>query len=183
MNPSIRPMERSDMDGILSTITAAFGAAKGPVICMLTWELIASDDAQPSLSIVAIEDKQVIGQVLFTNARLEGSEDDCPISILAPLAIRPEYQNKGVGGKLIKEGLKHLKKQGIRLVFVLGHPDYYSRHGFSPAGAQGFEAPYPIPEKNADAWMVQELAPDSLDSFSGNVICASALNEPEHWRE
>lgn len=176
-------MERSDMDGILSTITAAFGQSKGPIICMLTWELIASDDAHPSLSMVALQDEQVVGQVLFTHARLETAEEQCPVSILAPLAIRPEFQNKGIGAALIGEGLKLLKQKGIHLVFVLGHPDYYSRHGFSPAGAQGFDAPYPIPEKDADAWMVQELVPGSLEKHSGKVLCASALNEPEHWRE
>ena len=43
------------------------------------------------------------------------------------------------------EGLKQLAESGVDLVFVLGHPGYYPKFGFRPAGALGFEAPYPIP--------------------------------------
>ncbi len=91
--------------------------------------------------------------------------------------------NQGVGGQLIKEGLKLLSESGVELVFVLGHPEYYPRHGFKPAGALGFEAPYPIPDEHANAWMVQELRPGVIGSVSGKIICADVLNHPEHWRE
>jgi len=37
--------------------------------------------------------------------------------------------------------------------------------------------------EHADAWMVQALQPGVIDSVSGRVICADALNKPEHWRE
>jgi putative acetyltransferase len=76
-----------------------------------------------------------------------------------------------------------LSESGVELVFVLGHPDYYPRYGFKPAGVLGYEAPYPIPDEQADAWMVQELRPGVIDSVSGKVICADVMNQPEHWRE
>ena len=66
---------------------------------------------------------------------------------------------------------------------MLGHPWYYPRHGFTPAGILGFEAPFPIPEKDADAWMVQELRSGIIGTVSGKVVCCDALNKPEHWRE
>jgi putative acetyltransferase len=71
----------------------------------------------------------------------------------------------------------------VDLVFVLGHPAYYPRFGFSPAGARGLDAPYPIPQKNAEAWMVRELRPGVIGDCSGRVICADALADPEYWRE
>jgi putative acetyltransferase len=73
--------------------------------------------------------------------------------------------------------------KGVELVFVLGHPGYYPRHGFTPAGVLGFHAPYPIPEKNADAWMVQELHPGVIGRARGKILCADAINRPEYWRE
>lgn len=76
-----------------------------------------------------------------------------------------------------------MSESGVELVFVLGHPDYYPRYGFKPAGVLGYEAPYPIPDEQADAWMVQELRPGVIDSVSGKVICADVMNQPEHWRE
>jgi putative acetyltransferase len=68
-------------------------------------------------------------------------------------------------------------------VFVLGHPEYYPRFGFRPAGALGMDAPYPIPERHADAWMVQALRPGLLGQVRGTVRCADTLNDPRHWRE
>ena len=72
---------------------------------------------------------------------------------------------------------------GVGLVFVLGHPGYYPKYGFVPAGTRGFEAPYPIPPEHADAWMVQELQLGMIGSFMGQVECTDTLNDPKHWRE
>jgi len=87
------------------------------------------------------------------------------------------------GGRLIIEGLKQLKAAGVELVFVLGHSGYYPKYGFCAAGVKGFEAPYPIPQENSGAWMVQELHPGVIGHVSGLVICADALNDPKHSRE
>ena len=67
--------------------------------------------------------------------------------------------------------------------FVLGHPGYYPRFGFTPAGPRGIEAPFPILPKNEDAWMVLELAPGLVGKVKGKVIGADAMMRPEHWRE
>ena len=71
----------------------------------------------------------------------------------------------------------------MSLVFVLGDPGYYSRHGFSPAGIEGLDAPCSIPSEYADAWMVQALSPGVLERVSGQVVCADALHDPKHWQE
>ncbi|NIP71638.1 MAG: N-acetyltransferase, partial [Gammaproteobacteria bacterium] len=80
-----------------------------------------------------------------------------PSAILAPLAVHPDHQGRGIGGSLVREGLARLKGAGVELVFVLGYPAYYAKLGLSPAGEKGFEAPHPIPPESADAWMVQAL--------------------------
>ena len=103
--------------------------------------------------------------------------------ILAPLGVLPEYQKKGIGKRLIQEGLHQLKEAHVDIVFVLGHPNYYPRCGFQPANILGFEAPYPIPEEVADAWMVQELTPGIIGTVRGVIQCAKAMDKPEHWRE
>lgn len=85
---------------------------------------------------------------------------------------------------LIREGLEKLKELGTKMVFVLGHMDYYPRFNFTPdAGSLGFPAMYPIPAKHANAWMVQALSPDGLCQTTGRIICADALQKLEHWRE
>jgi putative acetyltransferase len=179
-NLIIKKATDPDLNDVLRIETEAFGHSKES---NLVNDLLNDDSAKPLLSLLAIDADEAVGHILFTKVRITGNEDALFAMILAPLAILPVAQGKGVGGKLIKDGLRKLSESKVDLVFVLGHPEYYPRFGFKPAGARGFETPYPIPEKDASAWMVQELRPGVIGNFSGKIICADRLNEPEHWRE
>ena len=176
----IREATEADLNDVLNVEKEAFGYDKE---AELVRDLLSDPSAKPLCSLLAVEDNKAIGHILFTTARLEGAQKDVSISLLAPLAVIPDFQKQGVGGKLITFGLQHLSKSGVDLVFVLGHIEYYPRYGFNPAGIQGFEAPYPIPPEHANAWMVQELRSGVIGSVSGKVKCADMLNKPEHWRE
>lgn len=176
----IREATDPDLDDVLSVEKEAFGYDKE---ANLVKDLLNDPSARPLYSLLAFNDDRAVGHVLFTSARLEGTQNDVSISLLAPLAVIPDFQKRGVGGKLIEHGLQHLADSGVDLVFVLGHPDYYPRYGFKPAGIKGFDAPYPIPEEHANAWMVQELRPGMMGKVCGKVRCADMLNKPEHWRE
>jgi putative acetyltransferase len=176
----IREASESDLDDVLNVERLAFGNDKE---AGLVRGLLDDASANPVLSLLAFDGDQAVGHILFTSARLTKSQNTPPIALLAPLAVVPDAQRQGVGGKLIARGLQLLSQSRVGLVFVLGHPEYYPRHGFEPAGCLGFEAPYPIPDEHANAWMVQALRPDVIGCVSGKVICADALNKPEHWRE
>ena len=169
-----------DRDDIRRIHTLAFGQ---PDEADLTIALIEDPTAAPVLSLFAFAEKQAVGHILFSNAQFSDAEPALSVKILAPLAVVPDYQNLGVGGMLIEDGLQRLREAGTDLVFVLGHPEYYPRHGFEPAGRRGLDAPYPIADEHADAWMVLALRPDILDTVSGTVKCADALDRPEYWCE
>jgi predicted N-acetyltransferase YhbS len=179
----IRPANEADLSVVLDIERRAFGDAEGPVIADLVAALVRDPTAAPLLSLMAEAHGQPVGHILFTTARITGKEASPPAAILAPLAVVPEAQRQGIGGRLIREGLRRLTRSGVALVFVLGYPDYYGRFGFRPAGAAGFDAPYPIPLANAEAWMVQERQPGVIGRIKGTVQCAAALDRPEHWRE
>ena len=176
----IREALDSDLADILLVERLAFGQDDE---AELVKNLLNDPSAKPILSLIALKDDRAVGHILFTSAHLSNTRHAASVVILAPLAVIPEVQKQGIGGKLIQRGLQLLSKSGIDLVFVLGHPEYYPHHGFKPAGQLGFEAPHPIPDEHADAWMVQALHPDIIGSVCGKVICAGALNKPEHWRE
>jgi putative acetyltransferase len=148
----------------------------------LVKELLADPSARPFLSLLAFQDNQAVGHILFTKLRLE-PDVSLSASLLAPLAVLPGHQGQGIGGQLIEQGFQVLSDSGIDLVFVLGYPNYYSRFGFESAGKLGFDAPYPIPEEVADAWMVKALKPNVLRPLKARVVCADALMKPEYWRE
>ena len=146
----------------------------------LVTELIDDPTAKPLLSLVAWQGDRAVGHIMFTAASLEGAPG-LSVSILAPLAVIHAWQGQGVGGGLIEEGVSRLARDGVELVFVLGHPGYYPRHGFSSAIPQGLLAPYPISPE--EAWMVRALRPGILGEVTGVVACARALDRPELWRE
>lgn len=157
----------------------AFG---GKVEAELVKGLIEDPTAQPAISFLAYKGDNPAGHVLFTRAYID-NHPGVTSFILAPLAVAPEYQNMGVGMKLVVEGIKALEKIKAGIVFVLGHVQYYPRFGFVPdAWSRGFMAPYPIPEKDKDAWMVKYLLP-GMEQMKGQVKCARIMDKPEYWRE
>lgn len=183
MKPPIREATPSGSEAITEVIRSAFPGPEGDDIAQLVLDLLVDPTARPLLSLVAEIDSRIVGHVLFTHVRLSPADRDVTASILAPLAVAQDFQGQGIGGELIEEGWKRATEAGTGLVFVLGHPGYYPRHGFAPAGVRGFEAPYPIPAEHADAWMVRAVSEGVLDRASGQVICADALMDPRHWAE
>lgn len=180
---NLRPSTDADAAAIDRVLLSAFGDREGPEIVVLVAGLLGDATARPALSLVAEIDDTIVGHVLFTRARLLPDQDHLAAQILAPLAVVAELHGGGIGGALVREGLRQLAASKVDLVFVLGHPEYYPRFGFRPAGAFGLDAPYPIPERHADAWMVQALRPGLLGGVRGTVRCADTLNDPRHWRE
>lgn len=114
------------------------------------------------------------GHVLFTKARPAEESNGIPLVLLAPLAVVPASQRRGVGRALIEHGVGLLASTGVQLVFVLEGPRYYRRCGFVPAISEGLLAPYPIVPQEAS--MVRPLVPDVLGAARGTVACAISSN-------
>jgi putative acetyltransferase len=176
----VRIVEASaaDLEDVLFVERAAFGADD---VAELVRELLDDPSARPLLSLLARDAERAVGHIMFTAARLADAARDVSISILAPLAVVPDAQRVGIGGRLIEDGIRRLRESGVELVFVLGHPEYYPRHGFEPAGRHRLAAPYPI--SPPEAWMVRSLSPGVIGSVHGSIVCAHAMDRPEHWRE
>ena len=177
----IRTSREDDLEQLDALLLQAFGVEEGPEIVQLVRGLLLDPGAQPRLSLVAAEEGAVVGHILFTRVTIPGAAVSA--QILCPLAVLPRYARRGIGGRLIGEGLRRLRTAEVELVFVLGHPDYYPRSGFHPAGVHGLDAPYPILPENADAWMVQELRDGVIGRVQGTVQCCDALDRPEYWVE
>jgi putative acetyltransferase len=176
----IRPALPDDHAAVLAIEAAAFGRSDE---AELVAALLEDPTARPFVSLLAELDGRAVGHVLFTAARVVDDGAVVPVSLLAPLAVVPEAQRRGVGLALIRAGVEALAALDVGLVFVLGHIDYYPRAGFRPALPLGLRAPYPIDPAVADAWMVLETRPGLLGAVRGTVQCADALMHPVLWRE
>jgi putative acetyltransferase len=121
----------------------------------------------PELSLVAILNGSIVGHILFSRVIIKSKNREVPALALAPMAVRPEHQNCGIGSQLIRKGLKECKRLGHGIVIVVGHPNYYPRFGFKSALAFGLKAPFDVPE---DVFLVREVIPGALDDVRGVVI-------------
>lgn len=162
----IRPEKPEDIASIHGITTRAF---QGEEEANLIAAIRASDYFIPELSLVAIDDTdQTVGHILFSPITIESTEDSksAKALALAPMAVIPEYQNRGIGSLLVQHGLAACKKLGYTVVVVVGHPGYYPRFGFRPARGYGLEAPFEVPDA---AFLVCELVPGALKNVRGMV--------------
>jgi predicted N-acetyltransferase YhbS len=122
----------------------------------------------PELSIVATKYNRIVGYILFTKINIRDSNGNLNESLaLAPLAVRPEFQNKGIGAGLVRKGLQLATGLGFKSVIVLGHKQYYPKFGFKPAATWNIKAPFNVP---LNTFMAIELEKNGLRNVSGTVI-------------
>ena len=110
----------------------------------------------PDLSLVAEIDEKIVGHIMFTRAKV--GEDT--ILVLAPLSVLPDYQGKGIGISLIKEGHKIADELGYEYSVVLGSQKYYPKAGYLPAHKFGIKPSFDVPSENFMAYKIKEGAPD-----------------------
>jgi putative acetyltransferase len=108
-----------------------------------------------------------VGHALFTRATVT-TEPGEEVSLLglAPVAVLPSRQGRGIGTELIEAGLERLRAEGHTAVVVLGRPSYYPRFGFVPASRFGLRWERDAPD---EAFMVVELSAGALSGIRGVV--------------
>ena len=113
-----------------------------------------------TISLVAIQDNKIVGHIAFSPVEVNKQErSSFEVIALAPMAVLPAFQNKGIGSQLIRAGLEECRRLGYGLVVLVGHPNYYPRFGFVPAEPKGLKCEFEVPD---EAWMVLELREGAL---------------------
>jgi putative acetyltransferase len=145
---------------------AAFG---GPDEADLVDKL--RDDEHALISLVAELDTGIVGHILFSRMWIREPTGVLISAVaLAPMAVLPGHQRRGIGGRLVRYGLELLRGRGEKIAIVLGHPEYYPRFGFSTQKADSLESPFP-----AEAFMAIELITGALDGIHGAVVYPPAF--------
>ncbi len=160
MNVTLRPECPEDRQSIWSVNHAAFGNdAEANLVDALR------QDGFAEVSVVAEIDDQIVGHILFSPISILASDQTVSGVSLAPMAVLPRHQRQGIGIKLVETGLQSCRDQGHQIAVVLGHPEFYSRFGFSSDLAQPLESPF----GGGDAWMAIELVAGALSGVTGSV--------------
>lgn len=151
----VRHALSADLGAVLEVHRAAFDSDVEP---RLVADLLASDDASPHLSVVAETDAGVVAHVLLTSGHAPGVPD-VRLSILAPLAVLPAHQNRGLGGAVTRFALEAAREREIDCVCVLGDPRYYGRFGFVARMPHGPWPPVALAAEHHWAWQSLWLGP------------------------
>jgi putative acetyltransferase len=159
MSPIIRPETTADHAAIREVNRLAFG---GEGEARLVDALREGGYARVSL--VAEAEGRVVGHILFSALRIATLRGNIEALALAPMAVVPSHQRKGIGSSLVREGLRTCREAGHRIVIVVGHPEFYPRFGFSAKRAEPFTSRYSGP-----AFMAVELVPNTLEGIEGEV--------------
>lgn len=145
---AISQAEAEDRVGIRGVEVRAFGQ---PGEADLVDRLVVDGDAV--FELVAKLDGAMVGHVLFSRLLIHGEGGiSFPALALAPIAVDPAVQGRGVGSALIREAHARLQAAGESLSVVLGDPGYYARFGYTRGRAETFECDYQGPYLQALAW-------------------------------
>jgi putative acetyltransferase len=164
----IRPERPDDVAAIRDVNERAFGTSTE---ARLVDQLRAANKAV--ISLVALHGDQLVGHVLFSPVTITNAPQSFRGVGLAPMSVLPEFQNQGIGSRLVRDGLVACRDAGYDVVVVLGHVGYYPRFGFARAQDYGLENEYDA----ADAFMVLELRKGALEGVGGLVKFAPEFHE------
>lgn len=172
MDIEVREEQKSDFDEIEKVVKEAFCRENMPEAGMTEWDLVRAirkdKNFTPALSLVAQAGDEIVGHVMFSQATI-GAEKGLA---LAPLSVKPAFQKKGVGKRLVKAGIKAAAKQGFLWIVLLGG-SYYEQFGFIKAAPMGIRLPYSGPEN--DHLYILPLASGATDGLGGTVRFADCF--------
>lgn len=156
----IREETDRDHDAVRALNLAAFDSAdEADLVDALR------EQASPAISLVAEHQGDIVGHIMFTPVEVD-SGGALRVLGLAPMAVLPGYQNRGIGSELVRHGIAWCRGLGFDAVVVLGHPEFYPRFGFRPASGFGLSCEFDVPD---EAFMAMELNPGALLDASGQV--------------
>lgn len=168
MNIVIRQETSFDHDVVFSLVEKAFRGVKHSDNRehFLVERLRRSEVFIPELSLVAEVGNEIVGHILLTKIKIENDTPTFDSLALAPVSVLPEFQGKGVGGKLIADAHDRAKELGYASIILLGEPKYYSRFGYVPAKTYNIYLPFEGVEEFS---MAIELTENALQNVSGTV--------------
>ncbi len=165
MTLALRRERAGDEAAIRRVVDEAFG---GPSESRLIDVL--RDSGEVLLSLVAEDEGDVVGHVLFSPVVLEGQQG----MGLGPMAVTPARQRSGIGSRLIRLGLETLQSSACPFVVVLGHPDYYPRFGFVAAETRGVRCEWDVP---SGVFRILVLDEPAMKGVSGTARYLPAFGE------
>jgi putative acetyltransferase len=175
---NIRIVAHDEADAVRSVYLAAFPETERDLVAALAVALLSEKASPPILSLVAEVDDTIVGHVAFSPVTTRDTREDIGY-ILAPLAVTPVCQNRGIASHLIRDGIGRLSKSGAEVLLVYGDPRFYGRFGFGTHHAQKYLPPHEL--QYAFGWQGMALREGNERSTAVGLSCVSSLDNPALW--
>ena len=131
---------------------------------LLLHNLRKTNEFIKELDFVAINNNKIIGNIVYVKSKVINNDAEYTVLTFGPISVMPEYQNNGIGSKLIKHTVKLSREMGYKGIIIYGDPEYYKRFGFKESKQYKItnkEKKYPA------ALLVLELYPNALNGVEG----------------
>lgn len=176
MEVNLRPEKVADYEAVFKLIEEAFKTEQfsDGKEQFLVNRLRKSRVFIPELSIVAEFRGEIVGHILLSRIKIRNEKKTFDSLALAPVSVKPKFQNKGIGGQLIEESHSIAKTLGYQSIVLLGHKNYYPRFGYELCSKYGIKIPFEAPDENC---MAIELVENGLNGINGIVQYANAFFE------
>ena len=175
---NIRIATNKDRDAISTIYSSAFPKDESETVAKLALDLLSEDATPRTISLIAESDGSVVGHVAFSPVGVPNNET-CQAYILAPLAVQSDYQQRGIGSRLVEYGMQQLSMMGVNVVFVYGDPNYYGRFGFTADAARNYTPPYNL--QYPLGWQAKVLKACAIDKEPVAIQCVASLADPKLW--
>ena len=175
---NIRIATNLDRDDVQRVYRCAFPEGEIESVARIALDLLAEKTTPQTISLAAETDGAIVGHVAFSPVTIDNSETFLGY-ILAPLGVKPDYQKRRIGSKLIEYGLQQLSDIGVNVVFVYGDPKYYGRFGFSTDTAHQYTTPYKL--QYPFGWQAIVLKEYAILKRPAAITCVTSLCDPKLW--
>jgi predicted N-acetyltransferase YhbS len=170
----IRPSRADDFRGCEELVRDAFWDLYRPGCVEHLIVHQARTSPELVLDVIAETEVGLLGCLIATVAHvLDSTGVAREVLYLGPLAVRPDYQGRGIGSQLMSRGLATAAERGFGGAFLYGDPGYYARFGFVDAATWAVTTPDGL---NFDAFLGLELCPEGLSGVSGRLLEGSAFD-------
>ena len=174
----IRGVTSLDRDDVREIHLCAFPESEKLIVSTLAVNLLSEETNPKTISLVAEADGAVVGHIAFSPVTIINNKS-WKGYILAPLGVKPEYQKRQIGSKLINSGMERLSKMGVNVLFVYGDPKYYGKFGFNIDLASGYSPPYEL--QYPFGWQAIILNEGVFPESTVKLSCVDSLKDAELW--
>ncbi|MFA9381667.1 MAG: GNAT family N-acetyltransferase [Acetanaerobacterium sp.] len=132
---------------------------------LLVHKLRKTSSYIPELDFVAVQDNRIVGNIIYSRAKIVDSEDIAhEVITFGPISVLPSLQKKGIGSALIEHTKKLAENMGFKAIILFGNPGYYHRFCFKSAGKFGIST---ADGSNFEEFMAMELYAGALQGIAG----------------